>query len=315
MKRHLEPVDLIVAVGLFATILCGYFVFMVANGTLAAGVPQTVAFEGSASMGRMSAMEWVQPVLGQAIVENYLAEREASLETAQAVTELNRAFTKEQSLQAAPNAHLERIAVHADQIDQEHAARMQYVTGRSIVTSTARGVRAGALSPSQIGGSFNRRIIEMAEASMKGMEDSYRQTREPILGWAIVSAGQQHLTFAEQLQRRLGTAITRVVRVQDRYEQTLGEAQGQLASVALASVHTAQVSDRFTQLAKADFRQPAPAFSEPRSWPDIPIGLFIAFSTCLVGLFFVGLLTPGMRPEEAAAPEAKPKAASYRKTA
>lgn len=266
-------------------------------------------------MGSIGAMDWVQPALGQAIVENYLLEREASLETTLAVTELNRAFTKEQSLQATPNAHLEQIAVHADQIDQEHAGRVQYVAGRSIVTSTARGVRAGALSPSQIGGSFNRRIIEMAEASMNGMEDNYRQTREPMLGWAIVSAGQQHLTFAEQLQHRLGTAITRVVRVQDGYEQTLGEAQGQLASVALASVHTEQVADRFAQLAKADYNQPAPAFSGPRSWPDIPIGLLIAFSTCLVGLFFVGLLTPGMRPEEAAAPEAKPEVAPYRKTA
>ncbi|MGH7232121.1 MAG: hypothetical protein ACREJU_12295 [Nitrospiraceae bacterium] len=315
MKRHLEPVDLFVAIGVFATVIGGYFFFMAAAGTLEAGSVQTAAFGPSTpAVDPMEAMQWVQPALGQAIVHNELLARQAALETTQAVTELNRAMTKEQSLETAPYGHLERIAGHAVGMDADHAARVQYVAGRSIVTSTGRGVRAGVLSPSQVGDIYNRRIIDMTEATINGMEDGYSQMRDPMLGTAIVAAAQRHMEFVDQLQHRLGTAITRVIQVQDRFGEAIGEAQGQLGAVAVASLHAEQIAERFAQLAGADFGpSPGSVFSAPRAWPDIPIGALIATSATLVGLFVIGLFLPSAKPE--AIPQVEAKPLPYRKTA
>jgi hypothetical protein len=315
MKRYLDPIDMVVAIGMFATVVGGCFFFMAANGTLKAGAPQPLAFERSGGLiDPMEAMEWVQPALGQAIVENELLTRQASQETTQAVTELIRAMAAEESLNLVPYGYLEPITSHADGMDADQAARVQYVAGRSLVTSTARGVRAGVLSSSRLDGAFNNVIIAMAQATMNGMEDSYRDTRDPMLGWAIVEAAQRHMRSADQLQHRLGMAITRVVEVQNRFNETIGSAQGQLGAVAVASLHTEQLAGRFDQLAKADFAQPpAAVFSSQRGWPDIPISVLIGMSAILFGLFVMGLILPGTKPEPMPEVEAKPL--PYRKTA
>ncbi len=62
MRRTLEPVDLMVVIGLCATLLGGYAVFISANGTLEAAGPETVSLNHST--GIMAGMEWVQPALG-----------------------------------------------------------------------------------------------------------------------------------------------------------------------------------------------------------------------------------------------------------
>jgi hypothetical protein len=54
----------------------------------------------------------------------------------------------------------------------------------------------------------------------------------------------------------------------------------------------------------------------PRSWPEIPVSFLLAMSATLVGIFCIGLLTPG-RPEleqvEIVRPTAREK--EFRKTA
>lgn len=315
MKRYFEPIDMVVAVGVFATVVGGIFFFMAANGTLEAGAPQIASLERSTGqIDPMEAMEWIQPALGRAIVENELVTRQASQQTTQAVTELVRAMTMDRSLNSAPYGYLEPVTTHAEDVDADHAARVQYVAGRSLVTSTARGVRAGVLSPAELDGAFNSLIIAMAEATMNGMEDTYRDTRDPMLGSAIVDAAQRQMASADQIQHRLGTAITRVVEVQNRFSEAIGSAQGQLGAVAVASLHTEQLADRFDLLAKADFAQsPAGGISPPRGWPDIPISVLIGMSAILFGLFVMGLILPGARPESMPETEAKPL--PYRKTA
>src|SRR5687768_5037962 len=91
MTRRIEPIDLMVAVGVFATVIGGYFFFMAANGTLEAGQPQGATVQQTTSeIGPMAAMEWVQPALGQALVQNYLVDQAIMADVEAAAKELNR---------------------------------------------------------------------------------------------------------------------------------------------------------------------------------------------------------------------------------
>lgn len=317
MKRRLEPVDLIVAVGVFATVLGGCFLYTATSGTLGAATPEIVSIESSARMiDPMQAMEWVQPALGEALVESYLLEQKAAEKITEAVTKLNRATLTGYYLQASPNRIFEQIRSHAAQVEADHAARVQYVLGSSIVAFTGRGVRTGVLSPDRLAGSYNQRMIEIAEATGARIEDNYRKTREPLLGWMIVTASQGNLRLAEQIQERIGKAVAAVTRVQEGFQEAMGSVQEQLASVALASIHTEQIADRFAALASAETRAQAQPvfFSMPRSWPEVSVGLLIAASSALIALFVAGLLLPTYEPKMSAMEEALPES-QYRKIA
>lgn len=310
MRRQLDPVDLMVAVGLCTTVLGGYLMFMSTGGAI-----ESASVE-MASAG-MTGSQWVQPALGQAIVMDSLLERAAFRTTAETATELNRAVLAGRRLQASPFGHLERIGAHAIAVEADHAARVQYVMGRRIVNFTARGIRAGILSPAQINGRFNRRMIRMAESGAIGMDAQFLSNREPIKGWEIVAASQVQARFAEQVQRRMGDAFVRAVMVDHVYREALGSMQEQLASVALASIRSEEIADRVARLA-ADFSgraQPLP-LSEPQSWPEVPVGLFFAAATLLIGLFFVGVSTPTAGDKPAVdAGQAEAAETVYRKTA
>ncbi|TAJ23047.1 MAG: hypothetical protein EPO64_12095 [Nitrospirae bacterium] len=244
-------------------------------------------------------MKWVQPALGQAIVDDYLLERAVSSKTAQAAAEFGRAALASLQLENAPFGYLERIGTHAASVEADHAARIQFVLGRRIVGFTARGVRMGVLSPTQLTAPYNRRMIRMAELGANRMEDDFLSNRQTLLGWEIVIASQGHAQIVGQAQHRLGDAIVRVTQVQQVYGEAMAGAQEQLAATALASIHTEQLADRFARLAAADLSgggKPI-AFTEPRSWPEVPVGLLLAASAMLIGLFFAGLSMPSIRRE------------------
>lgn len=314
MRRNLEPVDLMVAVGVLATVLGSYFLFMSTSGTLQAAVPETVSIAPAA--GIMGAMEWVQPALGQAIVDDYLLGREFARKMTEAATKLNRATIITHRLQTSPSAYLDQIQAHVTQVEADHAARVQYVMGRSIVDFTARGVRTGALSPDRLSSEYNRRMISIAETTGKTMDARFRSNWPTLVKQTILAAHEDHDRFAAQSQQRVGHAIVQLTRVQDGYQNALEDLQVQLASVALASIHTERIADRFDQLAAADFsgRRPSLPFSAPRSWPEIPSGYLFVASVALIGIFFAGLLMPGLRRETEEMEESKAEP-GYRKTA
>lgn len=304
MRRQLDPVDLMVAVGLCATVLGGYLMFLSTSGTIGAASAETASIglteRTAPNAGDMmtSAQWWVQPALGQAIVTDYLLEREFSRKTMAASAEFNRATVAGQRLEASPFEHFERVGAYAAVVEADHVARVQYVLGRRIVNFTARGVRTGILSPAQIGDRYNRRMIRRAQLAANRMDGQFMSHREPMKGWAIVAASQDHAQFAGQVQHRIGSAIVHVTQVQQVSDGAIAGAQEQLASVALASIHSEQVADRFARLA-ADFSGPGSQLpvSEPQSWPEVPAGLLLAASMTLVGLFFAGLLMPSTRRE------------------
>ena len=320
MTRRIEPIDLMVAVGAFATIIAGYFFYMAANGTLEAVQPRLATVEQTTGeVGPMVAMEWVQPALGQALVQSYLLERAMVADIETAARELNRVALLAQYQGDGAIPSVDDFSARMMALDADHAARVQFVLGRSISVFTQRGVRSGILSPGLMDGPFNQRHIALTEGRGHGMDSAYQETREPMLGRMIVAgvqASHETMRAGERIQDALGNAIIRIASLQER-SQAPGDGQTQLALLTLASIHTEEMADRFERLAKAEMSlQPVPTvLSEPRTWPEIPNSLFLAGSLGLIGLFWIGLTMPGTRPEEAPTMGDIESEPAYRKTA
>ena len=319
MKRTFEPVDLMVLVGVCATVLAGYLLYMATNGTIGAGAAAPVPVSLGQTADIMDAMEWVQPALGQAIVDDYLLGREVSSQTIAAAAEFNRATMIGHLLQNSPFEHFQSIRTHATDVEAEHAARVQFVLGRSIVGFTARGVRTGVLSPDRLSGEYNRLMIAFTEATGHQMDEEFQNNHQANLGWAIVTAGQERARIVDRTQERIGTAVVRVTKTQEGYQEAEGAMQGQMAALAIASIHTEMQADRFARLAAGDVtaQQLPLRQTEPRSWPEIPIGALFAASTGLIGLFLAGLFMPSGRPEAPTMSQVRSEPAGqvYRKTA
>lgn len=319
MTRRLEPIDLMVTVGVFATVLGGYFLFMAANGTLEAGQPQLATVEQTtAEIGPMAAMEWVQPALGQALVQNFLLDRTIMADIEAAAKELNRVSLMAQHVQDVASMSVDDLSARMMELDADHAARVQYVLGRSIFVFTQRGVRAGLLSPMLIDGPYNQRMITLAQARAQQMDAAYQESRQPMLGRMIVAvaqAAQETMRFVERIQDSLGRAIVRIASLQEE-SQAKAEGQTQLALLIVASIHTEEVAGRFDSLVKAETStQPvSTVLSEPRTWPEIPTGLLVAGSIGLIGLFW-GLIMRSTRPEELPTMAEVSSEPVYRKTA
>lgn len=317
MKRQLELIDLMVVVGLCATVLGGLGLFVATSGSLAAGYVETMV--DTLSAGILDPMQWVQPALGDAIVSDVLLGRAANQKTIEAATAFDRARLANDQLQSAPLAYLERIAAHDGLVEADHAARLQFVMGQRIVNATLRGIRAGIYQQvPAVADRYNRRLIRTVELNAIRMDNQYRQAHQPLLGWEIVAATQIHEHLQGQVQERLGHAIVQSVMVQEAYGTALAGAQEQLATVTLAAIHQERVADRFARLAAADSRQVRqPLFSGPRSWPEIPMGIMVALSFGLIGIFLIGVSTPSPRHEAAVSmePLTDVSEAPYRKTA
>jgi len=305
MKRQLEPIDLMVVVGLFATVLGGLGLFVATSGSLAVGYADTIA--DHLSTGSLDPMQWIQPAMGDAIVRDAVLGRAAYRKTSEAAAALHRASLVNDQLHTAPLAYLERIGAHAGLVEADHAARLQFVMGRRIVDTTARGVRSGMYQMGPLGDRYNRRAIRKVELNAIRMDNQYRQTHQPLLGWEIVAATQAHEQLKGQVQQRLGHAIAQSAIVQEAYGPALAGAQEQLATLALAAIHQERMADRFAGLAVADSGPVSQAgfFVGPRSWPEIPMGIMVALSFGLIGIFLIGVSTPrahGGRETETMAP-------------
>lgn len=325
MKRQLEPIDLMVAVGLFATVLGGLGLFVVTRGSVEAGSFGPVGAEQSVGEARhhVDPMQWVQPALGEALVTASRLEREAYQETIAAAAEFHRARLVNDQLHASPFAYIERIGDHARLVEVDHLARLQFVMGRRITDATARGIRAGIYQLPVLGDRHNRRMIRSVELYAARLNDRYRSAHEPLLGAEIVAATQAHERLKGQVQQRLGSAVVQGILVREHYGNALAGAQEQLATVALASIHQDLIADRFARLAIADSRpaNQGAFFAGPRSWPDIPTGIMVASFFGLIGIFCIGLSTPrrrrGAHAESVALrePAMESRARRYHKTA
>jgi len=311
MKRYCEPIDGIVAIGMVATVLGGYFLFMAANGVLQ-GAPMTPTTMAGMATGPTTAMEWLQPAFGEAVVENELRELTTASELAAAVKRLNVVTMAGQYVGSISTQTGDMVKAWAQAMDADHMARVQYVTGRSIVTATSRGVRTGLVSGANDHTVFNRRVIETAAATGDRLDARYADMREPLLGQLIVASSEDADRDHGRIQERIGAAVARVTAIQENASERIGETQAQLGLLTVAAVRGETMSESFERAERGAGTPPPVSVAEQRSWPDVPVRTLILASIGLIGLFGAGLFMPGAKPEEPMHEEAERR---YRKTA
>jgi hypothetical protein len=302
MSHRYNTIDIIVGVGMCAIVFGALLIFFAANGTYQIAIPQPISIEQPS--GIELGMTWLQPALGQAIVDQALFERRANQLIAQSASEWNRATLAHQEFQSLPGGPLDAVMRQAATVPVSHMARVQYVMGRAIVNFTARGVRSGVLSADQYLSEYNTNMIRVTEASGQRLDHEFASTWQAALGREIVDAFQNYTERAGAIQERLGTALVQVTQAQTGSEASRAAQQEQLASLVVAAIRTEALADRLTLLAAIESLPEATvvASTEPASWPEIPMGYLIVAGLMLVTIFFGGLsLTARSREKKALA--------------
>lgn len=300
MQRRYELVDLIVAVGVCATIATGGLLFMAADGRLSVSPPEPRV--GLNQDGASNGMRWLQPVLGRAIVDQMVLVRGDVIATSSAMTRLNGVTDEHIRWQSSPFGHLDSIKTYAARAERDHNARVQAVMGRAIVQFTRRGIMSGVLSAGALDASYNLRMIAATEAGGGRMESQFRASWQPNLGRAIVSAGQESAKVLANRQERLGAAIVQLTATQTTYEGVRATLQEQLGGAIMVATRTD------VQAGLADVERSARtsgmAAGAQAIWPETPMATIVVASLILMSLFTAGLLVvprlPGVHVKELA---------------
>ena len=292
MSYRYNTIDIIVGVGMCAILFGGLLLFLAANGTYQVIQPQTFALEQQ--VGVDNGISFLQPALGQAIVDQALFERRTNQAVAQSVSEWNRATMAHHDLQSVSRGLLGVTLKQAAIVPVDHLARVQGVMGRAIVNFTTRGVRHDLLSADQYGTMYNMKMIGAIQAQGQRLHDQFPSTWQAMLGHRIVEAAQHDWLRAGAIQERLGSALVQVVRAQMSSEEGQAVQQEQLASLIFAAVRNEAITDRRTQPTVAvpsmvSSEDIAVASTEPMSWPEIPMTYLIAAALLLATVFLGGL--------------------------
>jgi hypothetical protein len=141
-------------VGIF---LCLFVLF--APVTFGATSPDAVV---NRSPDLQISMRWIQPIVGQAIVEDALIKQQYSSENNKALKTRN------------------RIQGHhpdgADGIRVDHSALVQWVMGRLIVELTSHRMNSGL--PDQLRDETNQRILAIAQQAGRQLDEILRAERQ-----------------------------------------------------------------------------------------------------------------------------------------
>jgi hypothetical protein len=311
MSHRYNIIDIIVGVGMCAIVFGASLFFFAANGPYQVAIPQPISSEQP--VGLELGMTSLQPVLGQAIVDQVLFERRANQLMAQSASEWNRATLAHQEFQSLPGGPLGAVIRQAATVPADHMARVQYVMGRAIVNFTARGIRSGVLSADQYRSDYNTNMIRAIEANGQRLDHEFASAWQATLGREIVDAIQDSSRQAGAIQERLGTAILHLTQAQTGSEEVRAGQQEQLASLVVAAIRTEALVDRLTLLAAIESlpEDTAVASTEPASWPEIPMGYLIVAGLMLVTVLFGGLSLTARSREAKALAEMEYQAAKW----
>ncbi|MBD0315729.1 MAG: hypothetical protein ICV75_03470 [Nitrospiraceae bacterium] len=289
MSYRFNTLDIIVGVGMTAIVFGAILLFLASAGTFQPGSPQIAAAE---PFSDPTGMTWLQPALGQAVVDQALLERRTESSMAQAVSEWNRATMASHELQSRSGAPFGFVMQAATAIPAAHSARVQGVMGRSVVNFTGRGVRSGMLSAGQGLSDYNDTMIRKTEAMGLRLDDMFAATWQGVLGQAIVEAFQQESERAAAVQERLGAAVLHVTQLQFVSQAARAENQEQLASLVSAAIRSNALSDRIQLLAAIEFPQEAPVVdsTRPATLPAVPMSFLIAALLAMGTIFFTFLI-------------------------
>jgi hypothetical protein len=284
MQQRFEFMDLIVAVGLCATIVASGVLLMAANGTQLRTVEWGSMGEPT---GNLTGMDLLQPVLGQAIVDNALLERSHAKHAAAAITQLDGLALERDHWQHNPHGYLDSITISASWAEAEHTARVQTVMGRSIVNFTRRGVRSGLWTSVERAAHDNPHMIGVTEAMGQRMDHAFLANWQPNIGRGIVAATQESERRSTLRQERLGTAILEIATVQEAYEPVRAAIQEQLGSATVVATMTGSQQGGERSHLTADR---VAVLSAQDAFPKISTSTtFIGASLLLISLFMTAL--------------------------
>lgn len=300
MSYRYNTIDVVVGVGMCAILFGALLLFLAVNGTYQAIMPQAPALQQSA--GIESGMRALQPVLGQAIVDQALFERRSNHAMAQSVSEWNRVTLAHHDLYSGSRGLLGTTLDEAATIPAAHLARVQTVMGRSIVNVTTRGVRSGLLSADHDGSMYNQKMIGVIESGGQRLHQEFASTWQAMLGRRIVESAQYDWAHAGAIQERLGWALVRVVEAQRNIEQGQSTQQQQLAGLIFAAARSATPTG--SVIVPVPIASPADgttiASNEPMVWPEIPIG-YLLLAGFILSAVFLGALSLVAQSREASA--------------
>ncbi|MBA5865489.1 MAG: hypothetical protein GDA67_02200 [Nitrospira sp. CR1.3] len=302
MSYRYSTVDIIVGVGMCAIIFGALLFFVAANGTYQAALPQPISAAEPADF--QLGMNLLQPALGQALVDWAIFERRANQLMTHSVSEWNRATLAQHEFQSLPGGPFGDVMRQAATVPADHMARVQTVMGRAIVNFTSRGIRSGLLSADQHQSAFNSNMIDATKARGERLDQEFASTWQAALGRGVVDAIQNFRKRAWAIQEQLGAAVLHLTQVQTGSEQIRAAQQEQLAGLVVAAVRTEALADRLALLAAIEsFPEDTPvAFTEPASWPEVPLGYLIVAGIMLAAVFFGGVsLTARSRETKALA--------------
>jgi hypothetical protein len=292
MRREYGLIDVIVAVGVCATVVAGGMFFLAADGAMALG--RVGAQTNGSAVDRVDGMQWLQPVLGQAIVDQTLLEHRYRNTVSAVGRRLDGLREERGRWQNSPYGYLWSIRTSAERAEADHAARVQAVIGQSLVRATARGVRSGIFAPDGSGADYNARLIGVASAHGRRMDASFAGDWQPNLGRAIVAATRQDTDLAALRQERLGAALVEISAAHTAYEGSRAALQEQLGGATVVATRTEFDTMRSTQ--NRPVSSAVEAAAGPRGWPGLPISTMVVASMILISLFAAGLLVPPVLP-------------------
>ena len=287
MGRKYDLVDVVVAIGLVATLFGGYLLVTAADGfwqaPIAPAVNMTIVTHDPST-----GMQYLQPVLGQAILQDILLDREAATALSSSAMELNRAVSESQLLSTTLLSPLVLAELRAFGQEADYRARVQYVMGKSVVNQTRRGLASGALSAGQYADEFNAALIQRAELIGQRMHDQFESTRQATLGRSIIEAIQEEDRMASAVQERIGRAVVQVTKAQEGYVEAKAAGQIQLASAMSAAVRTDALVDRLALLEESKAGRTMVAYHSTAT-ADISRGALVLACLGLIALFVGGL--------------------------
>jgi hypothetical protein len=184
MDRIFKFMDPITWVALIATVvgivLCLFFLF--APATFAKNPPEIVM---NGPVDLEISMRWIQPLLGQAIVEDTLTKQQFGNHIGDLVTTPMRTMLAGHlTQQKVPRTG---VAPRIESLEGDHATRVQWILGRLIVTFTTQGIRTGMVTADRSADEPNRRIIALAQEAGIKLDDAFNAARQARIGTAIFS--------------------------------------------------------------------------------------------------------------------------------
>ena len=294
MGRKYDLIDVMAAIGLVATLFGGYFLVTAADGFWR--TPSAPTMTAATFSDTSNGMQWLQPALGQAIVDDLLLDQHANAAISASAMELNRAASDYQLLTTTLLSPLVLAELRAFGQEANHNARMQFVMGKAIVNQTRRGIMNGILSADQYASAFNTNLIRTAEVTGQRMHDQFEATRQAALGRSIVEAIQEENQTAATVQERIGRAVIQVTQAQENYSESKAARQTQLASATIAAVRTDAMTEQLALLENIPSERIVMAYHRSAS-ADVSRGYLTLACLGLIALFIGGLALSSRKGE------------------